>query len=56
MPNGASSIGALSGTLSSAATATGHHVGRLVAASDGETLREECAHGARTVPFAPWTS
>ena len=36
--------------------ATDHEVGRLVAARDSETPREECVHGARTVPFAPWTS
>ena len=36
--------------------AADHQVGGLVAARDGETPREECVHGAGTVPFAPWTS
>jgi hypothetical protein len=36
--------------------AADHDVCGLVAARDGQTLREECVHGARTVPFAPWTS
>ena len=33
-----------------------HEVGGLVAARDGKTLRKDCVHGARTVPFVPWTS